>query len=438
MLTNYFKIAIRGILRHKSFSIINIAGLTIGLTAFLAISLYVVDEFSYDQFHEKKDRIYRAVIVAEFDGQTNKWGGAPNRLAPTSMKEIPEVEKATRVFHHNFGDLGFISTEQEKFSEKDLFYADPELFEIFTIDLFKGNKANALNRPGTVVISEQAAQKYFGDSDPIGKTLTVDNSLPLEVTGVYRDFPPHSFLQCKLIASFSSNWFGLEKNQNWGNASFDTYFLLHPNAPASIVEGKIEAMLDKNPSKDSRWFKINLQHLLDIRLHSGDLNASIDRRSYGDINQVKIVGALALAILLIAAINYMNLTTAQSQRRNKEVGIAKTLGATFSQLNRKFYFEASFFVFIAMLLSLSVFTLTLPVFNSLTGKHISLGFLSEAYFWLGIVIVWIVLSFLAGFYPALYLSLSHLNQHYKKPLPRMARQPFASRWLYFNSRFRLC
>ncbi len=404
MLTNYFKIALRSILRHKSFSIINIAGLTIGLTAFLAISLYVVDEFSYDRFHEKKDRIYRAVIVAEFDGQTNKWGGAPNRLATTAMKEIPEIEKATRVFHHNFGDLGFISTDHEKFSEKSLFYADPELFDIFSIDLVKGSKAIALSRPNTVIISEQAAVKYFGSTDPIGKTLTVDNSLPLEVTGVYRDFPFNSFLQCKLIASFSSNWFGLEKNQNWGNASFDTYFLLHPNAKATEVEGKIKSMLDRNLAKDSRWYEINLQHLMDIRLHSGDLNASIDRRTYGDINQVKILGALALAILLIAAINYMNLTTAQSQRRNKEVGIAKTLGATFSQLNRKFYFEASFFVIIAMLLSLSVFTLLLPVFNSLTGKQINLSFLSAVYFWAGFIAVWALLSFLAGFYPALYLS----------------------------------
>jgi len=404
MLFNYFKIAIRNVLRHKSFSVINIAGLTIGLTAFLAISLYVVDEFSYDRFHEKKDRIYRAVITAEFDGQTNKWGGAPNRLATTAMKEIPEVEKATRVFHHNFGELGFISTEQEKFSEKELFYADPELFDIFSVTLVKGKKAEALSRPGTVVISELAAQKYFGNSDPIGKTLTVDNTLPLEVTGVFQDFPSNSFLQCKLIASFSSNWFGLEKNQNWGNASFDTYFLLHPSAEELAVEGKIKAMLDKNLSKDSRWFEISLQPLLDIRLYSGDLNATFDRRTYGNIDQVKILGALALAILLIAAINYMNLTTAQSQRRNKEVGIAKTLGATFSQLNRKFYFEASFFVFIAMVLSLSVFTLILPVFNSLTGKNISLAFLSAGYFWIALVAVWVSLSFLAGFYPALYLS----------------------------------
>ncbi len=404
MLTNYFKIAFRNILRNKSFSLINIGGLAIGLTTFLAISLYIVDEFLYDRFHEKKDRIYRAVISAEFDGQTNKWGGAPNSLATTTMKEIPEVEKATRVFHHNFGDVGFIATETEKFSEKELFFADPEVFDIFTIPFIKGNKASALSRPGTVVVSESAAQKYFNGIDPIGKVLTVDNETALEVTGVYKDFPSNSFLQCKLIASFSSNWFGLDKNQNWGNASFDTFFLLNKDASQEQVDKKVEAMLAKNIAKEDRWFTIALQPLLDIRLHSGDLNATFDRRPYGDFDQVKILMVLALVFILIAAINYMNLTTAQSQKRNKEVGIAKTLGATFGQLNGKFYFEASIFVLLSMLASIVVFTFVLPLFNELSGKSITLEFAGTGIFWVSFVGIWLVLTFLSGFYPALYLS----------------------------------
>jgi putative ABC transport system permease protein len=404
MLTNYLKVALRNILRNKSFSFINIAGLAIGLTTFLAISLYVVDEFSFDRFHEKKDRIYRAVISADFDGQTNKWGGAPNLLGPTSMKEIPEVEKATRVFHHNFGELGFVATETEKFSEKELFYADPEVFDVFTIPFLKGNSKTALTRPNTIVISESSALKYFKDVDPIGKVLTIDNDKPLEVTGVYKDFPSNSFLQCELIASFSSNWFGLDKNQNWGNASFDTFFLLNKDASQEQADKKIEAMLSKNIAKDNRWFTIALQPLLDIRLSSGDLNATFDRRPYGDLNQVKILIGLALIVILIAAINYMNLTTAQSQKRNKEVGIAKTLGATFAQLNGKFYFEASVFVLLSMLASLVLFTFVLPLFNSLSGKSITMQFASSGYFWIGFLGIWLILTFLSGFYPALYLS----------------------------------
>jgi putative ABC transport system permease protein len=403
MLTNYLKIALRTMLRNKSFSLINIGGLAIGLVTFLAISLYVVDEFSFDRFHEKKDRIFRAVISAEFDGQTHKWGGAPNLLATTAMKEIPEVEKAARYFHHNFGDLGFISTTTDKFSETHLFYADPEFFEIFTMDLIKGNKKTSLDRPGTVIISERASKKYFGDSDPIGQTLTVDNSLPLEVTGVYRDFPSNSFLQAQLIASFSSNRFGKAENQSWGNASFDTYFLLHDGVSLETANQKVESMLTKNIVKDERWFTIALQPLTDIRLFSSDLNASFDRR-YGDFGQVKILLALALIILLIAAVNYMNLTTAQSQRRNKEVGISKTLGATFGQLGRKFYLEAGLIVFVSMIVSLAVFTFLLPVFNELSGKAIGMEFIFTTWFWLGFVAVWIVLTGVSGLYPAFYLS----------------------------------
>jgi putative ABC transport system permease protein len=404
MLTNYLKITLRNLLRYKSFSIINIAGLTIGLVTFLAISLYIVDELSFDRFHENKDRIYRAVISAEFDGQVNKWGGAPNLLGPTAAKEIPEVEKTARYFHHNFGDLGFISTETEKMSETELFFADPELFNIFTIPIVKGNAAKILDRPGTVVLSESAAKKYFGDAEPTGKTLTLDNAIPLEVTGVYQDFPSNSFLQAKLLASFSSNWFGQDRNQNWGNASFDTFFLLHKDASEKEVDKKIEAMLAKNIEKDNRWFTIGLQPLLDIRLSSGDLNTTFDRRQYGDMNQVRILMALAILIILIAAVNYMNLSTAQSQRRNKEVGIAKTLGATYGQLNLKFYFETSLFVITSLLLSLTLFTLLLPFFNSLSGKAISMQFVQSVWFWLAFGAVWLILTLLAGFYPALYLS----------------------------------
>lgn len=404
MLLTYLKIAIRNIQRYLSFSVINIFGLTLGLTAFLAISLYILDELSFDRHHAHKDRIYRAVIQADFDGQINKWGGAPNLLGPTAMQEIPEVEKASRYFHHNFGDIAFLSNGVEDFSETQLFFADPELFKIFTLQFIKGNPESALTRPGTVVLSERAAQKYFAESDPIGKTITVDNTQSLEVTGVYQDFPSNSFLQANLIASFSSHWFGEARNQNWGNASFDTFFLLHNDATKQAVDQKIDDMLKKHLVEEDRWFSISLQPLLDIRLKSGDLNATYDRRAYGDLGQIKILSALALLILLIATVNYMNLTTAQSQRRNKEVGVAKTLGATYRQLNTKFYFEASLFVLISMLLSLVAFTVLLPVFNSISGKTISLSFTSSVEFWGFFALIWFVLTLLSGSYPAWYLS----------------------------------
>jgi putative ABC transport system permease protein len=404
MFRNNLIIVIRSLIRNKTFSLINILGLSIGLITFLAISLYIVDEFSYDRFHEKKDRIYRSVISAEWDGQTMKWGSSPNKLAPIAAKEIPEIEKAARMFHHNFGDIGFISTETQKFAETKLFFADPEIFDVFTIPMLKGNPEKVLNRPGTVVLSESSARKYFGTENPIGKILLVDNSLSLEVTGVYADFPSNSFLQCQLIASFASNWFGKEENQNWGNASFDSYFLLHKNVTKEIGDEKIAALLERNIEKENRWFSITLQPLLEIRLFSGDLTSSIDNRTYGDFKQVKILMGLALIILLIASVNYMNLTTAQSQKRNKEVGIAKTLGATFGQLNLKFYFEASFFVFISILISITVFTVLLPLFNEISGKNITLSFTTQSWFWVSSILVWVFLTIISGSYPSLYLS----------------------------------
>lgn len=404
MLITYLKIALRNMLRYKSFSLINIIGLSIGLTAFIAISLYVVDEFSYDQFHEKKDRIYRGITNVNYDGETSKWGKLSNRVATTAMKEIPEVEKASRYFHHNFGDIAFISVGKEHFSEKALYFADPELLDIVTIPIVKGVKNNQLlSKPGTVIISETIARKYFGKQDPIGQTITVDDEITLEVNGVYQDMPSNSFLQAELIASFSSNWFGKDRNQSWGNASFDTFFLLHPGVSQKTANDKISEMLKRNITEDKRWYTIELQPLTDIRLHSGDLKGN-DGREYGDYMQVKILIALACIILLIAAVNYMNLTTAQSQRRNKEVGITKTLGATFFQLTRRFYMEASLFILIAMLISVSAFGLLLPAFNELSGKNISMSFAQSVWFWVGFATVWFVLTFLAGIYPALYLS----------------------------------
>jgi putative ABC transport system permease protein len=403
MLIHYLKITLRLMLRQRSFSLINLSGLTLGLTAFLGIAFYVADEFSFDNFHTHKNRIYRAIIAADFDGQVHKWGGAPNLLAPTAQKEIPEVEKATRYFHHNFGDLAFISTSTENFSESLLFYADPEFLDIFTVDLIRGKTTDALARPGTVLLSEQTAQKYFGDTDPIGQSISVDNSFALEVTGIYRDFPANSFLKAKLIASFTSNWFGQERNQSWGNASFDTFFLLHPTATAETVDAKIEQMLLKH-TQEERWFTLSLQALTDIRLFSGDLNTDFDRREYGDLQQVKILIALGLVILVIAAVNYMNLSTAQAQRRNKEVGISKTLGATFGELQRKFYSEAALFVGVSLMLALALFTMALPVYNQLSGKQLTTHIMTTPLFWLGFGLVWVVLTVLSGSYPAWYLS----------------------------------
>ncbi|MBS1950285.1 MAG: Acidobacterial duplicated orphan permease [Cytophagales bacterium] len=404
MLRNHLKITFRNLLRYKSFSVINIAGLTIGLVTVLAISLYVVDELSFDRFHEKVERIYRIVIKADYDGKSHQWSQVPNKVAPTVANEIPEVEKAVRVFHHNFGDIAFVSTETEKFAEKELYFADPAIFDVFSISLLEGDAQKALARKGTVILSETTARKYFGDKSPVGKTISVDNQITLEVTGVYKDFPANSSLTGQIIGSFSSINFGKDENQSWGNASFETFLLLKDKTTPQAVNQKIAAMLERNIPKEDRWFSLSLQPMADIHLHSDMLESSFDRKVYGDFNQIKILIVLALAVLVIAAVNYVNLTTAQSQRRNKEVGVSKTLGATFGQMSFKFFFEASFVVLISLIFSVIVFYSLLPSINSLIGKNISAAYLFTPYFIASFAVVWVLLTLLSGFYPAFYLS----------------------------------
>lgn len=405
MLRNYLKILLRNFIRNKTFSVINILGLSVGLTCVLLIGLYVVDEFSFDRHHEKLDRIFMVITEATFDGQTNRWTGVVNKAATTIAKEIPEVEKAVRLFPHEFGNLAFISTDTMKSSEKMVMWADPEVFDVLSFTFLKGDPATALVRPNTAVISENTARKYFGTTDVLGKTIKIDNETDLEITGVFENPPQASRFQHPIIASFNSHWFGKENNQSWDNASFETYLLLHPNVNPSDVERKFVEMIDRNIEKNNQWFTLKLKPLKDAYIYSNDIQDFANPESKkGDINQIKILIGLGLIVLLIAAVNYMNLSTAQSQRRFKEIGISKTLGVTSRQLARQFYTETSAFVLIAMLLSILFSGLFLPVFNSVTGKFLTVSFLWNSWFWACFILTWALLSLLAGFYPALYLS----------------------------------
>lgn len=402
MLKNYLKITLRNMGRYKTFSIINILGLTVGLTAFLAISLYIMDEFSYDRFHDKIDRIHHVITMPTGEGKTEKWAGVANKVGPAVARDIPEVEKSARILYHNFGGEAFVSAGETRAVEKNLVWADPELLEILSIDLLQGNPRNVLSRSNTVIISRAAAVKYFGGEDPIGKVLLIDNKNELEITGVFKDMPSHSRFGFQLIAPFQSSWAGLDRKQSWGNASFETLILLQPGADAGAVTKKINAMIERNIPPEERWYTLDLQPLKDMHLYAADIQA--DAGNAGDINQVKMLSGLSVIILVIASINYMNLSTAQSQRRQKEVGISKTLGASAVQLSRQFYAEASVFVLVAMLLSLTLFLVLLPAFNDLTYKHITDDFLRSPWFWAGFVLLWAVLTLVSGSYPALYLS----------------------------------
>ncbi|MBL7865334.1 MAG: ABC transporter permease [Cyclobacteriaceae bacterium] len=405
MLANYLKILFRGFKRNKSFTIINILGLSAGLTCFLLIALYVVDEFSFESHQQKLSRIYMLSTEASWNGQTQKWTGVPNAVAPTIAKEIPEVEKAVRLFNHEFGNLAFVSSETVKSSEKIFGWADPEIFEVLSYTFIKGDASTALSRPNTVVMSESAAKKYFGSTEPIGQTIKVDKFTPLEITGIYADPPATSRFQFPIIGSFKSHYFGEEKNQSWGNASFETYLLLHPGTDPAVVEQKIADMIKRVVPVDNQWLTLHLMALKDVYIYMGDIEDFANPGGKrGDIGQIRILMGLGIIVILIAAVNYMNMSTAQSQRRFKEIGISKTLGATSKQLARQFYSETAVFVLIALVISVVLTGTVLPVFNSITGKAISFGFITAPWFWASFLSVWVVLSLFSGFYPSLYLS----------------------------------
>lgn len=404
MIHNYLKVILRSLGRNKVFSLINLLGLSIGLTSFVLIGLYVVDEFSFEGQHEKADRIYQVTIAAPYNGKIEKWNSVPNKTAPTLSKEIPEIEKSFRLLPNNFSGKAFVASEKVKSTETKFIWADAAIFDVLTIPFLKGNPKTALTRPHTIVINEASAIKYFGTQDVLGKTLKIDkDTIEFEITGVSENSKFNTRFSFPMIGTFVGQWYS--QTQTWDNASFETHLLLHDNVDATVVEKKITESLERNiPNKDARWFSLEIHPLKKVHLYYPDVNESSLSGSNGDMGQLQLLMALGVIILIIAAVNYTNLSTAQSQRRFKEIGVSKTLGATSSQLAGKFYLETSVFVFLALMISLMLVVTVLPIFNSISGKQFSENFFSLGWFWVSFVIVWSVLTMMAGFYPALYLS----------------------------------
>ncbi len=403
MLKNYIKVILRGLARNKIFSLINLLGLSIGLTSFILIGLYVVDEFSFEGNHEKANRIYQVTIAAPYNGKIEKWNSVPNATAPTLAKEIPEIEKSFRLLPNNFSGKAFVTSEKIKSSETKLVWADATIFDVLTVPFLQGDPSTALTRPHTIVISEASATKYFGSQDVLGKTLKVDkDTAEFEITGVMENPKLNTRFSFPMIGTFEGQWYS--KDQTWDNASFETYLLLHENTDLLAVEKKIAESLERNIEKENRWFSLEMHPLKKVHLYYPEVNESSLSGTNGDMSQLQLLMALGAIILTIAAVNYMNLSTAQSQRRFKEIGVSKTLGATSSQLAGKFYLETSVFVFLSLTISLMLVVTLLPIFNSISGKQFNESFFNTVWFWISFVIVWLVLTMMAGFYPALYLS----------------------------------
>lgn len=402
MLRSYLKIAWRQLKKNRLFSLLNIGGLSIGITVFLLLFLHIRQEESFDMYHAKASNIYRLIFNAKLDEKREKWGCSPNIAGPSFKAAIPGILSQSRWIKHEFGRSANILYNEKKFFEKNLYWADSSITSIFDIPFTRGNPATALVRPNTIIISQTIAQKYFGSDDPMGKSLKIDNNLDCEITGVYKDFPANSTLDADFIGSFYSVvW--MNKSLYWGNASYETWFLLNDKADPKTIEREMTAVVDKDVPKKDQWFSFALQPLKNIHLYSSDITNTYVSRT-GSISQVKIVSLLALVILLIACINYMNLATARSQNRFREVGINKTMGATARLLLARFYAETALFVILSVVVGIALLFPAIPFFNRITGEELQFVNLANPSIITALIVVVALTIIVAGSYPAIYLS----------------------------------
>ena len=394
MIKNYLKIALRNIARHKGYSFINITGLAIGMACCILILLWVNDELSYDRFHENADGICRVVQDINFTDHSTTWAISQGPLGPSLKKDFPEIKNMVRITGRGF-----------RFSYKDNSFdevvgmADGSIFEVFTFPLLKGDSAAALTDPNSIVLTEEMADKYFGDEDPMGKVLKADNQYDFLVTGILKKFPRNSHLQYDLLIPFV---FGRELNytvDSWRNSQFSTYVQLQKGISPKEAVKKISDYLYEKPTleKDAR---LNLQPLIRIHLYS---DYEFDAQS-GDISNVRIFSLVAFFILLIACINFMNLTTARSGNRSREVGIRKVAGAARTDILKQFFGESILLTFIALVFAVGLVLLLLPVFNDLAAKELSLVTSGTWPVLLGLFILSLVTGVFSGIYPALFLS----------------------------------
>ncbi len=396
MIKNYFKIAFRNLLRNKGFSIINILGLAIGMASALLILLWIQNEVSYDGFHAKKDRIYEAWNRAAFSGELQAWNTTPKVLARTMEKDFPEVEQAVRV---NWPSNMLFSVGEKRLTVQGNM-VDSNFLQVFTFPLLRGNAKNALYDMHSIVLTETLAKKLFGDEDAMGKLIKLDNKDNFTVTGIAKDLPNNTRFKFEYLLPYS--YFRSQGNddENWGNNSMRTYVLLKPNASMASLNAKMKTLKPRYDKDDPKW-EMFIYPMDRWRLYSSFKNGVEDNG--GRIEFVRLFGIIAGFILLIACINFMNLSTARSEKRAKEVGIRKVVGAQKTSLIAQFIGESVLVSFLAGIIAIVIVAITLPYFNQLIGEKVAIHFGSPNV-WLACIGFIVFTGLLAGSYPAFFLS----------------------------------
>ena len=413
MIKNYFKTAWRNLVRNKLYTALNVAGLTFGISCFLLIGLYLFDELTFDQHHSKVDRIYRVIEHKNVNGEATTIAGAGYKLAEESKKAIAEVENTTRV--QRIGRANLINPENPVNFQETITVADENFLQIFDFPLLSGDKKTALQEPNSIIINEDLARRVFNRTNVLGKALQFSfMETPLKITGVLKNLPRNSSFDFNSItseASFRNDDFYRNMLANdWLSNNFSVYALLKSNSNPKSVSAKLTKLVHDNfktPAGTSFYF--GLQPLKDIHLKSEDIvdgarNSNVEAMVQGNPLYIKIFSFVALFILLIAGINYMNLTTARASGRLKEIGVRKTIGAFQSHLMKQFLFETLLVTCISFILALLVVNLLLPAFNHFNNKQLSLGFSTNYRIWLFAIVFVAIIGLLSGSYPALMLS----------------------------------
>ena len=416
MIRNYLTVAFRAILRNKLSAFINIFGLALAMTCALLLTLFIRDELGYDSYHANADRMYR--VTRNFlskDGSVNlHLGHVAPPFGPLLKNDFGEFEQVARTFNTRVTMAYQENAEVKKsFNEDYFFFAEPELFKIFTIPVVEGDADKVLTQPFNLMLSEKLARKYFGGADPVGKTLRINGTLDMVVGGIFKEFPKQSHFHPEIFASFSTlndtTIYGRRNLEtNWGNNSFATYILASHPLDIKAIEKQFPAFLDRHmvpddPSepKASSWTTLFLQKVTDIHLTS---HLDSEHEANGNINNVYMMAVIAVFIVLIACFNFINLSTARASKRAKEVGLRKAVGAFKTQLIGQYLSESVLIACIALILAIGFSLLSIGWLNEFTGKEMILNPVKDFALFSGLIVFTLTVGVLAGIYPAFVLS----------------------------------
>lgn len=403
MLKNYIKIAFRSLWRSRAYSLINIFGLAIGITGATLLLTYVKDEASYDSFHARSEDMVRGILIQHDPGGDRRFSANQPILAKTLIEEFPEVENATTLQMLG-GHMDFVINDT-RYSERSYAMVDERFFEVFDYELLFGNRATAFDEPNSIVLSEKQAMKFFGKTQVVGEILKLSFGSDYQVTGVIKNMPGNSHLKLDiLMTAMSGNDQYVQQQSSWTHFQASAYYVLSPNTDLKSLKAKINTLFDgKVPANLAEVIDFDLQEIGDIHFESEAIEAGFESE-IGDKSYILIFGSIAVFLLLIAAVNYMNLATSKAVFRAKEVGIRKVVGAVKGQLVSQFLMESILITLIALLISIGLTDITMPFFNQLTGKEFDFSLTTLMDYLPLFLIITISVGALSGIYPSLFMT----------------------------------